>query len=70
MDRREVGGLMSYETGLTEVFWQVGAHPVRILKGSKPADQKRTSPHNNRSTRLSRFNHLVGDGEHARRKDP
>ena len=32
---------MSYETGLTEVFWQVGAHPVRILKGSKPADQKR-----------------------------
>jgi hypothetical protein len=51
MDRREVGGLMSYETGLTEVFWQVGAHPVRILKGAKPADQKRTSPHNNRARR-------------------
>ena len=61
---------MSYETGLTEVFWQVGAHPVRILKGSKPADQKRQARITIAAQDYREFNHLVGDGERARRKDP
>ena len=34
----EAGGLMSYGTGLADMFHQVGVYTGRILKGAKPAD--------------------------------
>jgi putative ABC transport system substrate-binding protein len=37
-ENAEVGGLITYGTSLTEVYRQVSAYVVRILKGTKPAD--------------------------------
>jgi putative ABC transport system substrate-binding protein len=37
-ENAEVGGLMSYGTSLIEVYRQVCAYTVRILKGAKPSD--------------------------------
>jgi putative ABC transport system substrate-binding protein len=37
-ENAEVGGMMSYGTSLTEVYRQVAAYTVRILRGTKPAD--------------------------------
>jgi putative tryptophan/tyrosine transport system substrate-binding protein len=34
----EVGGLMTYGTGLEDMYGQVGTYTGRILKGAKPAD--------------------------------
>jgi putative tryptophan/tyrosine transport system substrate-binding protein len=37
-DYAEAGGLMSYGTGLQDMFRQVGVYTGRVLKGEKPAD--------------------------------
>jgi putative ABC transport system substrate-binding protein len=37
-DYAEAGGLMSYSTNFSEVYYQIGVYTGRILKGAKPAD--------------------------------